>query len=70
MRLCINYRELNHVTIKNKYPLPHIDILFDQLSQARIFSKLDLRTDYHQLRVRDEDIPKTTFSTCYGHFEF
>ena len=64
------HRQLNRVTIKNRYPLPRIDDLFDQLRGARVYSKIDLRTGYHQLRVRDTDIPKTTFRTRYGHFEF
>ena len=70
LRLCIDYRQLNWVTIKNRYPLPRIDDLFDQLRGARVYSKIDLRTSYHQLRVRETDIPKTVFRTCYGHFEF
>ena len=70
LRLCIDYRQLNKVTIKNRYPLLRIDDLFDQLRRARVHSKIDLRTSYHQLRVRETDIPKTTFRTRYGHFEF
>ena len=68
--LCIDYPQLNRVTIKNRYPLPRIDDLFDQLRGARVYSKIDLRTGYHQLRVREANIPKTTFRTRYGHFEF
>ena len=70
MRLCIDYRELNRVTIKNKYPLPHIDDLFNQLQGAQVFSKIDLCSVYHQLKIKGEDIPKTTFQTRYGHYEF
>ena len=68
--MCIDYRQLNRVTIKNRYPLPRIDDLFDQLRGERVYSKIDLRTGYHQLRVREIDIPKTTFRTCFGHFEY
>ena len=70
LRLCINYRQLNRVTIKNRYPLPRTDDLFDQLRGARVYSKIYLRTSYHQLRVRETDIPKTAFRTRYGHFDF
>ena len=70
LRLCINYRQLNKVTIKNKYPLPRIDDLFDQLQGAQYFSKIDLRSGYHQLRIRSGDEPKTAFQTRYSHYEF
>nr|GEX49064.1 putative reverse transcriptase domain-containing protein [Tanacetum cinerariifolium] len=69
-RMCIDYRELNKLTIKNRYPLPRIDDLFDQIQGSRVYSKIDLRSGYHQLRVRDEDIPKTAFRTRYKHYEF
>ena len=69
-QLCIDYQQLNKVTIKNRYLLPRIDDLFDQLGGARVYSMIDLRTGYHQLRVREVDIPKTAFRTRYGHFEF
>nr|GFC22645.1 putative reverse transcriptase domain-containing protein [Tanacetum cinerariifolium] len=68
--MCIDYQELNKLTVKNRYPLPRIDDLFDQLQGSGIYSKIDLRSDYHQLRVREQDIPKTTVQTRYGHYEF
>ena len=70
LRMCVDYRPLNAVTIKNKYPLPTIDDLFDQLSGAKVFSKIDLRTGYHQLKIKKEDIPKTAFTTRYGLYEY
>ena len=70
MRLCVDYRALNEVTIKNKYPLPRIDDLFDQLKGAKYFFKIDLRSGYFQLKIRESDIPKTSFVTRYGQFEF
>ena len=68
--MCIDYKQLNKVIVKNKYPLPRIDDLFDQLQGAQCFSKIDLCSGYHQLRIREKDIPKTTFHTRYGHYEF
>ena len=68
--MCVDYRPLNAVIVKNKYPLPHIDILFDQLSKANVFSKIDLRSGYHQIKMRPEDVPKTAFSTRYGLYEY
>ena len=70
LRMCVDYRPLNAVTIKNKYPLPQIDILFDQLVGAKVFSKINLRSGYHQIKIRPEDIPKTAFSTRYGLYEY
>jgi hypothetical protein len=70
LRLCVDYRPLNAVTIKNKYPLPHIDVLFDQLARAQVFSKINLRSGYHQIKFRIEDIPKTAFMTRYGLYEY
>jgi hypothetical protein len=70
LRLCVDYRPLNAVTIKNKYPLPRIDILFDQLAGAKVFSKIDLHSSYHQIKIRLRDIPKTAFSTRYGLYEY
>jgi hypothetical protein len=69
-RMCVDYRSLNDVTVKNKYPLPRIEDLFDQMRGARVFSKIDLRSGYHQMRIRPSDIPKTAFSTRYGLYEF
>jgi hypothetical protein len=69
-RMCVDYRSLNEVTIKNKYPLPQIEDLFDQMNRAKIFSKTDLRSGYHQLKIRAEDVPKTAFTTRYGLYEF
>jgi hypothetical protein len=70
LRLCVDYRLLNAVTIKNKYPLPRIDILFDQLAGAQMFSKIDLRSGYHQIKIHAKDIPKTVFTTRYGLYEY
>ncbi|GKF08894.1 putative reverse transcriptase domain-containing protein [Tanacetum coccineum] len=68
--MCIDYRELNKLTVKNRYPLPRIDDMFDQLQGSNVYSKIDLRLGYHQLRVREKDIPKTAFRTRYGHYKF
>ena len=70
LQLCIYYRQLNRVTIRNQYPLPRIDELFDQLQGSRVYSKIDLRSGYHHLRVQDGDVPKTAFRTRYAHYEF
>ena len=70
LRLCIDYKKLNRVTIHNQYPLPRIDELFDQLQGSRVYFKIDLRLGYHQLRVHKSDVPKTVFRTRYGHYDF
>jgi hypothetical protein len=70
LHLCVDYWPLNAVTIKNKYPLPRIDILFDQLARAQVLSKIDLRSSYHQIKIRAEDIPKMTFMMGYGLYEY
>ena len=70
LRLCIDYRLLNQVTIKNRYPLPRIDDLFDQLKTTTVFAKIDLRSGYHQLRIKEGDVSKSAFRTRYGHYEF
>ena len=70
LRMVIDYRALNEVTIKNKYPLPMINDLFDHLQGAKVFSKIDLRSGYHQLKIREQDIPKTAFTTRYGLYEY
>jgi hypothetical protein len=70
LRLCVDYRPLNDITIKNKYSLPHIDILFDQLASAKVFSKVDLHSGYHQIKIHPDDVPKTAFSTRYGMYEY
>ena len=69
-RLCIDYRQLNKATIKNQYPLPRIDDLFDQMKGAMVFSKIDLQSGYHQLRIKEDDVPKTAFKMRFGHYEF
>jgi hypothetical protein len=68
--MCVDYRSLNDVTVKNKYPLPCIEDLFDEMRDARVFSKIDLRSGYHQMKIRPSDIPKTDFSTRDGLYEF
>lgn len=70
MRLCIDYRQLNKIIIKNKYPFAQMDDLMDQLKRACVSSKIDLRSDYHQIRVKNSDTPKNAFRTRYGHYEF
>ena len=70
LRMVVDYRGLNEVTIKNKYPLPMINNLFDQLQGAKVFSKIDLRSGYHQLKIREQDIPKTAFTTRYGLYDY
>ena len=70
LKLCVDYRKLNKMIVKNKYLLPRIDDLFDQLKDASVFSKIDLRSRYHQLRIKDADVHKMTFRTWYGHYEF
>ena len=70
LRMCVDYRELNKVTVKDRYPLPRIDDLFDQLKGSSVFSKIDLRSGYHQLKIKETDVPKSAFRTRYGHYEF
>jgi hypothetical protein len=70
LRLCIDYRDLNRATVKNRYPMPQIDDLFDQMKGPMVFSKIDLRSRYHRLRIKEGDIPKTAFQTRFGHYEF
>ncbi|GKF57883.1 putative reverse transcriptase domain-containing protein [Tanacetum coccineum] len=69
-RMCIDYSELNKLAVKNRYPLPRIDDLFDQLQGSSVYSKIDLRSGYHHLHIKEEDIPITAYKTLYGHFEF
>ena len=70
LRLCIDYRDLNKATVKNRYPIPRIDDLFDQMKGSSVFSKIDLWSRYHQLRIKENDISKTAFQTRFGHYEF
>ena len=70
LRMCINYRDLDKKTMKNRYPIPKIYKLMDELRRSKFFSKIDLRSGYHEIKVRDQDIPKTAFRCHYGHFEF
>jgi hypothetical protein len=70
LRLCIDYRDLNHATVKNRYPMPRIDDLFDKMNGASLFSKIDLQSGYHQLRIKEGGIPKTVFRTRFGYYEF
>ena len=70
LRLCVDYQKMNKMIVKNRYPLPRIDDLFDQLGGSRYFSKIDLRPRYHQLKIKEQDIPKTTFKNWYGRFKF